>query len=152
MSAKSLKLHFFVKISEEFPSTAHIPQESYLDYIDLGVTATRREIARQLVNSKNDTPHTYNSIDCNVDSLMTICKKFDDCVSIDDFVVKAAGLALQLVPKVNMVWFDDSTMTQLSDINIGIAFDSPNGAFTSVIQHVDQLDVSRIALTMKVGI
>ncbi len=104
-----------------------------------------------MVESKNTTPHTYNTIECNVDSLIAVCQKFDNSVSLYDFVIKAAALALRLVPAANSSW-SDSSVVQLNGINIGIAVDSTNGVINPVINNADQLDVSSISRTIMVGI
>ena len=112
---------------------------------------TRKETARQLVESKITIPHTYSTIDCNVDHLISLCSKFNKSVSVYDFVIKAAALALRLVPSVNSSW-SDSGPVQHTDINIGIAVHSSDGVITPVITNADQLEVSNISQKVMVSI
>ena len=104
-----------------------------------------------MVEFKNSTPHVYSNIDCNIDGLVALCDKFDHPVSTNDFVIKAAAQALHVVPNVNASWSDDGPV-QHKGINIGIAFGSPNGVITPVINDADQMDVSSISYTVMVGI
>ncbi|CAB3989047.1 pyruvate dehydrogenase complex dihydrolipoamide acetyltransferase [Paramuricea clavata] len=134
-------------LQDKIPASGPMTQESNIGYVDVGLSSARQAIARQMMESKNTTPHTYNTIDCRVDNLFAICKKFDHSVSIYDFVIKAAALALCLLPHVNTSWSDGS-LVQLSGINIGIAVNSPNGVITPVINNADQLDVSSISQTV----
>ena len=139
---QKLKLVFL--IPEKIQVADPINVELNVGYVDLGLSNARQEIARQLMEAKTNIPHTYSTIECNVDDLIALCNKFDHPVSIYDFVIKAAALALHVVPSVNASWSDDR-LVQLNGVNIGIAVDSPNGVITPVINNVDQLDVSSIS-------
>ena len=60
----------------------------------------RRVIARRLTESKQNVPHFYETIDCEIDELLRIRKVLNDGdpnlnVSVNDFVIRAAGLALR---------------------------------------------------------
>ena len=125
-----------LQISDTIPVTSHlVSRESDIGYVDVAVNNTRQTVAQQLVKSKNTIPHTYNTIDCNVDNLIVLCQKFDNSVSVQDFVIKAAALALRVIPN----------MIQVNHIHIGIAVDSPHGIVNPVINYADQLNVSSIS-------
>ena len=143
----------FAQISQEkTPATGPTPlQESTIGYADIAVNSTRQGIAQQFVEAKNTKPHTYNTIDCNVDSLIAMCQRFNNSVSVQDFVIKAAALALRAVPNINSSW-SDSGPVQLNYIHIGIDVNSPHGIVNSVINYADQLDVRSISQTMMVCI
>ena len=113
------------------------------------MSSTRQAIAQQLVEAKNTTPHTYNTIDCCVDSVIAMCQRFDNSVSVQDFVIKAAALALCAVPSINSSWSNNGPV-QLNHIHIGIDVNSPHGIINSVINYADQLDVSSISQTIMV--
>ena len=134
-----------LQISDKIPATSHpVSRESDIGYVDVAVNNTRQTVAQQLVKSKNTIPHTYNTIDCNVDNLIVLCQKFDNSVSVQDFVIKAAALALRVIPSMNSL-SSGSQPGQVNHIHIGIAVGSPHGIVTPVINHADQLNVSSIS-------
>src|SRR5205085_111027 len=70
-------------------------------------SAMRRVIARRLSESKQTVPHFYLSVDCTIDELLKIRKTLNDKapkdqggyrISVNDFVIRAAALALRQVP------------------------------------------------------
>ena len=125
--------------------------ELNLGYTDLNLSGSRQVFARQLVESKNTIPHTYSTTNCGVDRLNSICNQFDHSVSINDFVIKAAALALCQVPYVNASWSDNGPVL-FSGVNIGVTIDSPNGQITPVLTNADQMNILGISRTIMVCI
>ncbi|XP_048757370.2 pyruvate dehydrogenase protein X component, mitochondrial-like [Ostrea edulis] len=118
---------------------------------DIETTSMRRVIAQRLTQSKTMIPHSYMSIECNVDAAMNLRKKFIDSgtkVSLNDIIVKAAGYSLQRVPKVNSHWAEESVQVQSSvDISVAVATDS--GLITPIIRNAVNLSISQISTTTK---
>lgn len=100
----------------------------------------QQDIARKLTESKNNVPQMYNMVDCKIDNLLRLCEKFDEPVSIYDFFIKAAGLALHCVPMVNAIWSNNGPISQ-KDINVAIMVNSPTGTLAPILQKVHELDV-----------
>jgi pyruvate dehydrogenase E2 component (dihydrolipoamide acetyltransferase) len=82
-------------------------------------SAMRRVIARRLSESKQTVPHFYLSIDCTIDELLKIRKALNDKapndqgsyrISVNDFVIRAAALALRQVPAANASWSDEAIL------------------------------------------
>src|SRR5205823_4020327 len=75
-------------------------------------SAMRRVIARRLTESKQTVPHFYLSADCTIDELLEVRKelngKSETRISVNDFVIRAAALALRQVPAANASWSDDA--------------------------------------------
>src|SRR5438477_2668053 len=78
-------------------------------------SAMRRVIARRLSESKQTVPHFYLSVDCTIDELLKIRKTLNDKapkdqggyrISVNDFVIRAAALALRQVPAATASWSD----------------------------------------------
>ena len=70
----------------------------------------RKTIARRLQESKQFVPHFYLTVDCEIDSLLKLRadlnakapEKGDTFkLSVNDFVIRAAALALRKVPAAN---------------------------------------------------
>ena len=73
----------------------------------------RKTIAERLVKSKNEAPHFYLSLDCNIDALLIIRSSINSKskdkykISVNDMIIKAASASLLKVPKANASWEND---------------------------------------------
>jgi len=98
-------------------------------YTEKPHTAMRRVIARRLAESKQTVPHFYMSIDCGIDELLktraALNAKSDKYrISVNDFVVRAAALALRQVPAANASWSDEAILLwERVDISVAVALD-----------------------------
>ena len=113
----------------------------------------RRIIARRLTESKQNVPHFYETIDCEIDELLRIRKVLNDGdqnlnLSVNDFVIRAAGLALRQVPAANASWSDDAIILwQRADIAMAVALD--DGLITPIIRGADLKGLQQIAAETK---
>jgi pyruvate/2-oxoglutarate dehydrogenase complex dihydrolipoamide acyltransferase (E2) component len=67
----------------------------------------RRVIAKRLVLSKTTIPHSYISTTATMDKVMDLRKKMiasGNKVSLNDFVIKAAALALKVSVQLKFVY------------------------------------------------
>jgi pyruvate dehydrogenase E2 component (dihydrolipoamide acetyltransferase) len=113
----------------------------------------RRIIARRLAESKQNVPHFYETIDCEIDELLRIRKVLNDGseglnLSVNDFVIRAAGLALRQVPAANASWSDDAIIFwERADIAMAVALD--DGLITPIIRGADLKGLQQIAAETK---
>jgi pyruvate dehydrogenase E2 component (dihydrolipoamide acetyltransferase) len=113
----------------------------------------RRVIARRLTESKQNVPHFYETIDCEIDELLRIRKVLNDGdkdlnVSVNDFVIRAAGLALRQVPSANASWSDDAIILwERADIAMAVALE--DGLITPIIRGADLKGLQQIAAETK---
>jgi len=115
-------------------------------------TAMRRVIARRLSESKQTVPHFYMSVDCAIDDLLkiraTLNQKSESKLSINDFVIRAAALALRQVPAANASWSDDAILFwERVDISVAVALD--DGLITPIVKAADQKGLAQIAAETK---
>src|SRR6267154_303072 len=115
-------------------------------------SAMRRVIARRLAESKQTVPHFYLSIDCTIDELLKVRKelngKSETRISVNDFVIRAAALALRQVPAANASWSDDAIILwERVDIAVAVALD--DGLITPIIKGADQKGLAQIARESK---
>ncbi len=115
-------------------------------------SAMRRVIARRLAESKQTVPHFYLSIDCTIDELLKVRKelngKSETRISVNDFVIRAAALALRQVPAANASWSDDAIILwKRVDISVAVALD--DGLITPIIKGADQKGLAQIARESK---
>ena len=117
-------------------------------------SSMRQTIAKRLVESKTNAPHFYLSIDCNIDDLLSFRKKVNDefpeqgKISVNDIIVKVAGLTLNKVPECNVSWTNDSTkFFKSSDISVAVAIDG--GLITPIVRNVEEKGIHKISSEIK---
>lgn len=104
-------------------------------------TNMRKIIARRLTESKQNIPHFYLSIDCEIDSLLQVRKELNGRsnsynLSINDFIIRASAIALQKVPRANASWTDDATIFhKQADISVAVAIEG--GLITPIISSAE---------------
>jgi pyruvate dehydrogenase E2 component (dihydrolipoamide acetyltransferase) len=118
-------------------------------YIERPLNAMRRVIARRLTEAKQTVPHFYLTIDCELDALLKIRKdlnaKLDAYrISVNDFVIRAAALALRLVPAANASWSDEAIL-QWDRVDIAVAVALDDGLITPIVRAADQKGLAAIA-------
>ena len=117
-------------------------------------SSMRQTIAKRLVESKTNAPHFYLSIDCNIDDLLSFRKKVNDefpeqgKISVNDIIVKVAGLTLNKVPECNVSWTNESTkLFKSSDISVAVAIDG--GLITPIVRNVEEKGIHKISSEIK---
>src|SRR5882672_9918694 len=101
----------------------------------------RKAIARRLTSAKSLIPHYYLTIDCDIGALMQLRARLNEKspkaegaykLSINDFVIKAAAMALMKHPDVNASW-TDAAILKHKRADIGIAVDLNPGLITPIV-------------------
>lgn len=111
-------------------------------------TGMRRAIARRLTESKQHVPHFYLTVDCRMDALLALRAQANHGgaikLSVNDFIVRAAALALREVPEVNASWHDDDIEFHAgADISVAVATDG--GLVTPIVRDGDVKPLSAIS-------
>lgn len=123
------------------------PAPSGMSYDEVPVSQMRKTIARRLSESKNSAPHFYLTLDIDMDNAMEARKKInaiaEQKISFNDFVIKAAAVALKSHPVINSSWAGD-TIRRNHDINIGMAVAVDEGLLVPVIRYADQKGLATI--------
>jgi pyruvate dehydrogenase E2 component (dihydrolipoamide acetyltransferase) len=121
-------------------------------FVEKPHSAMRRVIARRLAESKQTVPHFYETVDCTIDELLKIRaalnEKSETKISVNDFVIRAAALALRQVPAANASWSDEAILLwQRVDLSVAVALD--DGLITPIIKGADQKGLAQIAAETK---
>ena len=122
-------------------------------YTELPVSGIRKVIARRLVEAKREAPHFYLTIDCEIDALLKIRQDLNAHsdkykLSVNDFVVRAAALALRQVPAANASWAETAIRRyHAADISVAVAI--PDGLITPIIRNADAKGLAVISNEMK---
>lgn len=122
-------------------------------YEEVPLTSMRKTIARRLTEAKQQVPHFYLTVDCQVDELLKVRKELNGRssaykLSVNDFVIRASALALRKVPGANAS-FAETHIRQYKDVDISVAVATPGGLITPVIKHADHKGLSAISNEMK---
>jgi pyruvate dehydrogenase E2 component (dihydrolipoamide acetyltransferase) len=122
-------------------------------YSERPLTAMRRVIARRLTESKQTVPHFYLTMDCEIDALLKIraelnAKSDAYRISVNDFLIRAAALALRKVPAANASWSDDAILLwDTVDVAVAVALD--DGLITPIVKAADRKGLAMIAKETK---
>jgi pyruvate dehydrogenase E2 component (dihydrolipoamide acetyltransferase) len=120
----------------------------------------RKTIARRLLESSRNIPHFTLTIDCMLDALLSLrttinaaAPKASDGtpaykISVNDFIIKALGLALIRVPDANVTWTENA-MLRHKQADVGVAVAIPGGLITPVIRAAETKTLSAISNEMK---
>ena len=122
-------------------------------YTEVPLTAMRRVIARRLTESKQTIPHFYLTVDCEIDELMKIraelnAKSDAHRISVNDFVIRAAALALRQVPAANASWSDEAIL-RWDTVDIAVAVALEDGLITPIVKNADRKGLATIARETK---
>ncbi len=114
----------------------------------------RKTIARRLTESKQQIPHIYLTLDCQLDALLKLRSELNDGLksrgiklSVNDMLIKALALALLEVPECNVSFGGDQLIKyQRADISVAVSI--PNGLITPIIVDAGSKSISAISREM----
>lgn len=121
-------------------------------YTDIKVSNMRKVIGKRLSASKQSVPHEYASIDIELDGIMKMRKElkneFNVKVSVNDFILKSAALALESVPEANASWNSkDNKRVFQNTVDISVAVATDTGLITPIVKDVQAKGLSSINAT-----
>jgi pyruvate dehydrogenase E2 component (dihydrolipoamide acetyltransferase) len=123
------------------------------DYVEIPHDLMRKSIAKRLSSAAALIPHFYLTIDCNIDSLMATRARLNEAspkgegaykLSVTDFIVKAAALALQHVPEANASWTETAILRHKhADVGVAVALDF--GLITPIVFRAEEKGLAAIS-------
>lgn len=126
---------------------------NYGKILKIPMTATRKIIAKKMVESKMHAPHATAMIDADITELAKVKEK--EKIAAEDkgvhltflaFIVKACAICLKKNPYLNAEMDEENQMIiTKSYYNIGIAVDSGQGLMVPVIKKVDGKSIVDVA-------
>lgn len=124
-------------------------------YIDIPVTNVRGVIAKRLKQSKQEIPHYYVTVECQMDTLLKLREKLNkrlekskQKVSVNDFIIKATAMACRKVPEANSYWME-TFIRQFDNVDVSIAVSTPTGLITPIVFGADRKGVADISKEIK---
>ncbi|KAG8229871.1 hypothetical protein J437_LFUL008261 [Ladona fulva] len=141
---------------------AAIPRAPGAAYTDIPVSNIRAVIAQRLLESKQNIPHYYLSVDINMDKVMALRKEFNDQLaskkpaktpegveikpqklSVNDFIIKAAASACKKVPEANSSWMG-TVIREYHTVDVSVAVATPRGLITPIVFNAERKGLADI--------
>jgi pyruvate dehydrogenase E2 component (dihydrolipoamide acetyltransferase) len=122
-------------------------------YTTVRLSAMRKTIARRLAESKREVPHFYLRIRCPMDAVVEVRARLNEGlanegrdvkISVNDFILRAAALAMRDVPEAN-VQFAGDTMRAFDRVDVSIAVATDGGLVTPVVRDADRKGLTELA-------
>ena len=122
-------------------------------YQDTPASTMRKVIAQRLQEAKREVPHFYLTVDCAVDALLETRSQLNERsdaynLSVNDFVIRAAALALRKVPAANASWVDGA-LRQYESADISVAVAIEDGLVTPIVRNADGKGLAEISAEVK---
>lgn len=131
-------------------ATSYVPGEN--PHTVQPLNTMRKTIARRLTEAKQNIPHIYLTVDVELDRLLARRQKVnassDGKASVNDFIIRACGLALKHVPQMNVQYHEDGLHFFMhADISMAVSLEG--GLITPIIRAADMKSVQDIAAETK---
>ena len=122
-------------------------------YTQEPLSGMRKTIAKRLTESKQQVPHFYLTVDCELDELLKVRKELNSRsdaykISVNDFIIRAVALALKQVPAANAS-YDESGLLFYAHADVSVAVATPSGLITPIIKAAEGKGLATIANEMK---
>jgi pyruvate dehydrogenase E2 component (dihydrolipoamide acetyltransferase) len=117
------------------------------------LSAMRKTIARRMTEAKQQVPHFYLSARCSMDDVIEIRARLnaelsaanrDIKISVNDFIVRAAALALRDVPAATVCFAGDA-MHVFGRVDIAVAVATEGGLVTPIVRNADRKGLASLA-------
>jgi len=139
-------------------TTTETIKDIYKDrhFKEIALDGMRTVIANRLTEAKQTIPHFYLRRSVSLDKLLMIRAEMNDGlvdkgikISVNDFIIKASSLALQDIPKVNVVWAHDRIL-QMKSSDVAVAVSVEGGLYTPVLFDSENKSISSLSSEIKV--
>ena len=146
-----------LKVEERaaMPAGETVRLERQVDQV-VSLNRLRSAIGRRMVEAKQQVPHFYVTHEYNMTALMALRKQINgyvseqEKISVNDFIVKAAALALRVFPNLNASLDEKkSEVVQHGSIHVGVAVAVENGLLMIVCREADRKPLRQIAVEVK---
>ncbi|XP_024943435.1 dihydrolipoyllysine-residue acetyltransferase component 1 of pyruvate dehydrogenase complex, mitochondrial isoform X2 [Cephus cinctus] len=120
-------------------------------YIDIEVSNIRAVIAKRLGESKANIPHSYATVDVQIDKLNELRSKLktDNVnVSVNDLITKAVAHALLECPDVNSL-YQNGQVIRAQKVDISVAVSTPTGLITPIVFDTPSKSLADIASNIR---
>ena len=139
-----------------------VVRRNSVEFVQVPNNSMRKVIARRLLESKQQVPHFYLTVEVELDAMLqaraqlnahAVAKVGKDAppaykLSVNDMVIKAVALAMRDKPSCNVSWYDDAII-QYNNVDVSVAVATDGGLITPIVRNADQKSLSQISNEMK---
>ncbi|GKT59717.1 dihydrolipoamide acetyltransferase component [Colletotrichum tofieldiae] len=124
------------------------------NYEDIPISGMRKTIASRLQESTQNNPHFYVSSSISVSKLLKLRQALNASsdgkykLSVNDFLIKAIGVASKKVPQANSSWRGD-VIRQHNTVDVSVAVSTPTGLITPIVTGVEARGLEAISTEVK---
>ena len=125
------------------------------EFVDTPLSQMRKTVARRLTESLGPVPHFFLTVDVDMTRALQARKQVNQLLaergakaSINDFVIKAAAVALTHHPECNAWWQGDS-IRRFNRVHMAIAVAVPDGLITPVVRDAHAKGLGRISAEVR---
>jgi pyruvate dehydrogenase E2 component (dihydrolipoamide acetyltransferase) len=136
-------------------SCSNLTSRNTEEFTTLPLSGMRKVIGQRLLESKQNSPHFYVSIECGFDELKNTRARINHelsgkniKISINDFIVKATAKALFEHPEIRTLWAGDS-LKLANNIDICVAVSISNGLITPIVKNANLKSLTQISNEVK---
>ena len=138
-------------------TTTETIKDIYKDrhFEEIALDGMRTVIANRLTEAKQTIPHFYLRRSISLDKLLMIRAEMNDGladkgikISVNDFIIKASSLALQDIPKANVVWAHDRIL-QMKSSDVAVAVSVEGGLYTPILFDSENKSISSLSSEIK---
>lgn len=114
----------------------------------------RKTIAKRLQESTQNNPHFFVTSKVSVTKLLKLRQALNASangeykLSVNDFLIKAIGVASKKVPAANASWQGDF-IRQFNNVDVSVAVATPNGLITPIVTGVEARGLESISSKVK---
>ena len=141
---------------------AGVIRRNPVEFVQMPNASMRKVIARRLLESKQQVPHFYLTVEVAIDDLMAVRAQLNDYaakkagkegkpaykISVNDMVIKAVALAMRDKPHCNVSWYDDAII-RYNNVDVSVAVATEGGLITPIVRNADQKSLPQISNEMK---
>jgi pyruvate dehydrogenase E2 component (dihydrolipoamide acetyltransferase) len=135
-----------------FPKAQIVALAGNIGFTEIPLTPMRRIIAKRMVESKQQVPHFYLTVDCDIDALLKARADLNETLgiklSVNDFVIRACALALKKFPAANASYSDDALL-RWNSVDIAVAVALEDGLITPIVKAADTKRLPQISAEMR---
>lgn len=131
-----------------------------VEMVQVPNSSMRKVVAKRLLESKQQMPHFYLTVECEIDAMLLVRQQLNDAapkdgegkpaykLSVNDLVIKATACALRDKPECNASWYDDAII-QYNNVDISVAVAIDGGLITPIVRNADQKSLPQISSEIK---
>jgi pyruvate dehydrogenase E2 component (dihydrolipoamide acetyltransferase) len=125
-------------------------------YEDKPISLMRKTIAARLTESMNQSPHYFITASISVSKLLKLRQALNTSgegkykLSVNDFLIKACGVACRKVPTVNSSWREkEGLIREHKTVDVSVAVATPTGLMTPIVKGVEGIGLENISAQVK---